>query len=247
MSDKRIIAYCPLHYGGEYLDVAIRSVDPFVERIIILYTASPSYGFSTNNKCPESEAELKEIAINASSKVEWVKVANIGNEGHHRGIIMNYAQEYDGVLAFDADEVFDPIDLPLAIEYCLGQNERYFGFSGYINFWKSFNHACYDGFTPIRFINLRGQGGTGTVNCKVYHFSTAQRMEIMRYKLEIHGHKSEIRPGWLDEVYSAWTAGQNQQDLHLVAFGIWNAVVFNKATLPEILKDHPNYNKEVIE
>lgn len=242
---NRIIAYCPIHYGAEYLEAAIKSVEPFVEKIIMLYTEKPSYGFGTDRPCPESQELLKLIALQASPKVQW-EVCAPGDEGHHRGLIMNYAQDYDGVLAFDADEVFDQVDLPVALELCFQTDKRYIGFGGYINFWKSFNYACYDGFTPIRFINLRNHGGQGVVSCKVYHFSTAQKDEIMRYKLEIHGHKDEIRAGWFDLTYQLWTPENNFGDLHLVAIGLWNATPFDKTTMPQILKDHPNYNKELI-
>lgn len=242
---KKVIAYCPLHYGAEYLVAAIRSVAPYVDKIMILYSRTPSYGFGTNEKCPETEDELYFLAVGASEKVEWVSLTNVGSEGHHRNIILNYSQGYDGILAFDADEVFD-YGLEQTIQDAFANGNRYIGFDGYINFWKSFNHVCYDGFLPIRFINLAAQGGTGSVKARVYHFSTAQKMETMKYKLQIHGHKDEIRPGWLDEIYAAWTAEQNQQDLHLVALGLWNAVPFDKTTMPQILKDHPNYNKETI-
>lgn len=242
---SRVIAYCPLHYGAEYLDVSIRSVDPFVEVIYILYTDKPSYGFGTRMKCPDSEEQLKEIAFKASNKIKWIRVDS-GSEGHHRGIISKYWDGYDVVLAFDADEVFDQKDLPNAIRMAAQSENRYLGVNGYVNFWRSFDWACYDGFTPVRFYNLKRDSGTGTVYCKIYHFSTAQGMDTMRYKLDIHGHKSEIRQGWLEDKYEAWTPENNIQDLHLVSIGLWNAVPFDKTQLPEMLKEHPNYNKGLI-
>jgi hypothetical protein len=245
---KKILAYCPLHYGAEYLDAAIRSVDPYVEKILILYTPTPSYGYRANRPCPESEQQLKDIAFSASNKIEWFNIGGAGAEWIHRGMALNYTvgRDYDGILAFDADEVFGE-DLPNAIEEAFSSKSHYIGVDGYINFWKSFNYACYDGFRPIRFTNLRVlDESRGEVKCTIYHFSTAQRMEIMEYKLQIHGHFSEIRPNWLEAIYKTWTPEQNQQDLHLVALGLWNAVPYDKSTMPQILKDHPNYNKEVI-
>lgn len=247
MDTPRLISYCPILYGCEYLKEAILSVEPYVEKIIMLYTPNPSYGYGTTMICPDSEEDLRTIALNASPKVEWIKIEAYA-ENQHRGLIYKIAEagNYDGVLAFDADEVMGNLTdiLPL----CAASTKRHIGFSGYINFWRSFNYACYDGFTPIRYINLRNVDAEGcdVVPATVYHFSTAQRMEIMRYKLEIHGHKSEIRPNWLTEIYEAWTPENNIQDVHLVAHGIWNAVPFDKETLPEILKQHPNYNLEVI-
>lgn len=241
----KIIAYCPIHYGREYLKEAIQSVAPFVERIIMLYTATPSYGFGTNVNCPESETELRAIAEAASDKVEWYNIV-VGNEGEHRNYIQHFCEGYDGILAFDADEIFDQTDLPSALDLCTKTDKRYIGFGGYVNFFKSFNYACYDGFTPIRYINLHNNGGQGVVPCKVYHFSCAQSMEIMRYKLLIHGHKSEIREGWL-EMFENWKPGDVVEGgLHLVALSLWQATPYDRNMLPEILKQHPYYNLDEI-
>lgn len=245
MKKHRIIAYVPIHYGCEYLSEAIQSIKNHVERIVVLYSKTPSYGFGTALKCPESASQLKKIAQSASHKVEWRSI-EVGSEGEHRGYIYKLTNGYDGVLTIDADEVFDQTDLPIAIDLAMKSDKRYIGFAGYINFWKSFNYACYDGFTPIRFTNLHNKSGEGVVPCKVYHFSTAQKMEIMEYKLLVHGHKDEIRPNWLKDVYQAWTPENNFGNLHLVAENLWNATPFDRHTLPEILKNHPNFNKEVI-
>lgn len=242
---SRIIAYCPLHYGAEYLDAAIRSIDPFVEKIMILYAEQPSYGFGSVHRCPESRELLYNIAMAASNKIQWVDI-RADHEGDHRGLIYGYADGYDGILAFDADEVFEPADLQRFIDQCMSSEARFIGVDGYVNFWKSFNWACYDGFRPIRFYNLHNSSGNGVAKCRIYHFSTAQSFQMMEYKLQIHGHKNEIRNNWLWDVYRAWTPQNNFGDLHLVAFGLWNAVLFDKTTLPEILKLHPNYNKEEI-
>lgn len=235
-----------VHYGKEYLKEAIQSLAPWVEKIYIFYTASPSFGHGTEIPCPESESELKDIALAASKKVIWYPVAP-GNEGAHRGLILQHVAGYDGILTIDSDEVLDQADMPNALDLCFKTDKRYIGFGGYINFWKSFNYACYDGFTPIRFINLHNTGGAGVVPVRVYHFSTAQRDEIMRYKLLVHGHKDEIRPRWYEDIYCKWSPENNFGDLHLAALGLWNATPFDKTTLPESLKAHENYNKEVIE
>lgn len=242
----RVLAYIPLHYGAEYLDAAIRSVAPFVEKIMVLYVKDPSQSHSKGWACPEEEGQLRRIAQAASDKVEWHQ-CRFNTEGEHRGYVYDYAHGYDLVLAFDGDEVFEPEDLPNALDLAMKTDKRYIGIGGYVNFWKSFNYACYDGFTPIRITNLHNTGGEGVVPCRVYHFSTAQGEAIVRYKMSVSGHASEIRPDWLEKVYFAWTPENNFPDLHPVALGLWNATPFDKEKLPEILKAHPNFNKTVIE
>lgn len=249
MNKPRIISYCPILYGAEYLKEAILSIEPYVERIIMLYTPNPSYGFGTTMACPDSESDLKSIALNASPKVEWHRIEAF-HEGQHRGLIYRIAEQggYDGILAFDADEIMG--DLTEILPLCQASKKRHIGFGKYLNFWKSFNHACTDGFTPIRYINLHNNDANGCdiVPAIVYHFSTAQRMEIMRYKLEIHGHKSEIRANWLTDIYQRWTPGMIiDKGLHLVAWDCWpQAIYFDKNTLPLILKEHANFHKDVI-
>jgi hypothetical protein len=248
-NNKRVLGELILHYGGEYLDCAIRSAARYCEEIIVLYTSKPSHGHGTNISCPESESDLMNIAYSASNKVKWVNV-DAGQEGVHRGKIFKIAEDgkYDGILVFDADEVFGDIDEQ--IEQCWQSTKRNIGFSRYINFWKSFNHACYDSFTPIRFHNLHNRDceGWDVVDGTVYHFGCAQRMEIMRYKLLIHGHKSEIRPNWLTDVYERWQPGMEiPLGLHLVSHNLWpQATDFDKTQLPEILRQHFNYPKDVI-
>lgn len=239
----KVIAYCPLHYGGEYLAAAIQSVENHVDKIMIFYTETPSYGFNTKLSCPETEEELFKIATEASPKVEWFKVQS-GSEGEHRHLIYQFTEGYDLVLAFDFDEVFDQQDLARVLKEAFANKEHlHFGLSGFINFWRSFNNACYDGFTPVRITNLHNTGAMGILNCKVYHFSCAQSARIMNYKYAIHGHKDEIREGWLEQTYFGW---HGQPDLHPVSIGLWNATPFDKTTLPESLKNHANYNKEII-
>jgi hypothetical protein len=248
MTTYKILAYSPLHYGSEYLSEAIQAIYPCVDKIILLYSEKPSYGFGTSIENPDSREKLKAIAA-LYNKCQWVEV-NPCHEGNHRAQIGNFTQGYDGLLAFDADEVYDTEDLRQMIQTCMNSKSYRFGIDGYINFWRSFDWVCYDGFRPIRFFNLHNdsnQKGNEDAKCKIYHFGCAQSMAIMQYKLLIHGHKSEIRPDWLNSVYRHWRPGiKINKGLHLVSHDLWDAIPYDKTNLPELLKSHPNYNKTMI-
>ncbi len=237
----RVIGYIPLFYGKEYLHACIKSMENHVEKILIVYTDKPSQGHATSLICPETEEELKVIALNASPKVEWHK-GEFSHEAEHRNYILKYSEGYDLIFTLDADEIVEEKDIQQALKLAYESDKRHIGISGFINFWRSFNHACYDGFIPYRIVNLRNQSGAGQVDCRIYHFSTAQNIETIRFKWNVSGHKDELRKRWIDEVY----LGSGLIDLHPVAFGLWNATPFDKETLPDILKQHPNYNKELI-
>jgi glycosyltransferase involved in cell wall biosynthesis len=241
----KVLSYYPIHYGAEYLNASIRSIDPLVDKIIILYTPSPSYGHQTNIACPESEEELRAIAESSSSKIEWMNIGGSTNEGRHRGIAFAQSAGYDIMLPVDADEIWETASLERCIKETYDGSSWRRNVSGFVNFWKSFNWACYDGFQPARVFNLnRDNLIEETIQGTIYHFGYAQSDKIMNYKFEIHGHKSEIKPGWLENTYYGWEPGKT--DLHPTC-GVWTeAVHFDKNTLPDVLKEHPNFNKEII-
>ena len=106
----KTLAYIPLHYGKEYLEVTIKSIDPHVDKILILYTNTPSYGQDGRLKNPDTREELKNIAFDSSSKIEWVEIPKTRQENKHRELAFNYAKGYDLIMAVDADEVWDDVE-----------------------------------------------------------------------------------------------------------------------------------------
>jgi glycosyltransferase involved in cell wall biosynthesis len=238
----RVLAYYPLHYGLEYLEASIKSIHPFVDKIIILYAKEPSFGHHTDIPCPESEWILKSIAEVASHKVEWIDISGT-SEGEHRNIIFQHTKDYDLLLAVDADEVWNPSSLVDVLMKAYSGTAHRYNIAGFLNFWKSFNHVCTDGFTPARIYNLNNHDGEGILEGLVYHFGYAQALHTIEYKIRVHGHR-DIREGWL-EMYKTWTP--EVQYLHPASNDIWvTAEPFDKSKLPAILKEHPNFNKETI-
>lgn len=240
----RVCVYMPLLYGAEYLDACLRQIHPHVNEILILYTSKGSFGRQIAMQCPDSEETLKEIAYGASDKVTWVNVTDrIFNEGVHKDYGINYAREkgYDIAALVEADEVWDSESFKRCLDEVYNSPEARFQVRGYVNFWRTFDWACYDHFIPTRFHNLRNHNNLERdIKGTVYHFSTCQRKEVMDYKYLVYGHADEIRKGWLQEKYYGWKVGD--MDLHPTSNGLWNAEPFDKNTLPDVLKAHPNFN-----
>ena len=214
----KTIGFLTIHYGLEYLKESLTSIKEHCEKIVVAYTETPSHGFGTSEVCPDSKSDIKLICEQVlGDKLIW-------------------------------DEVFEPSTITKALEYAYNNPERYYGIDGYINFWRTFNYACYDGFRPIRIENLKANNNQQNLNCPltIYHFSTAQSEPVMRYKYKIFGHASEIKHNWLDGVHYTWTPQNQIKDLHPVSIGLWNAVPYAKHNMPEFLKQHPNFNKELI-
>lgn len=239
----KVLAYYPLHYGAEFLEASIQSIYSQVEKIIILYSPTPSFGFHTDNRCPESEQQLKDIALKFD-KVQWITMS-AGDEHQHRSAIWQHAEGYDLLLAVDADEVWLPESLKESLETAYNGEFGRYNILGFIHFWKSPSYIVADSFAPGRIYNLKNDRSKETaIWGKVYHFGYCQSQEIIDYKMSIHGHRSEIRREWRD-LYINWTP--ESKDLHPTSYGVWpQAMPFDKNQLPEILKNHPNFNKEVI-
>jgi len=250
MKKPKILGFMTIHYGMDYLRESLLSIRDHVDKIVVAYTKNPSHGYRSNQICPDSSFDIHKTCLEVlgADKLIWYPEESYSNEAAHRDQRYTYAEGYDLILTIDADEVFKEEEINNAIQYALNDHARYFGIKGYVNFFRSFSWACYDGFRPIRIENLRNHNHIQNLECPltIYHFSTAQREEIMRYKYSIFGHASEIKPNWLNEVFYKWSPENNIQDLHPVSIGLWNAVPFDKETLPKYLKDHPNFNKEII-
>lgn len=245
----KVLGFMPIHYGKEYLKQSLLSIVNHCEKVVVAYTQQGSHGYASNETCPDTKEEIYNIASEVlGNKLIW-REGVYSAENQHRAVAREYASGYDLILSIDADEVFESSELTTALEYAYNNNQRYYGIKGYINFWRSFNWACYDGFRPIRIENLNAQNNLQNLECPltIYHFSTAQSESIMRYKYKVFGHASEIKSDWLDEIHYGWNPEYaNFGDLHPVSIDLWNAVPFNKDLLPESLKQHPNFNKELI-
>lgn len=233
----KVCAYVPLLYGREYLAASIQSYRDLVEKIFILYTSKPSYGYNSHLECPETEQELKDIVFSTTNKAEWINI-NANNEGDHRGHIQQFSKDFDLTVATDADEVWQPESLENALKQAYDQPFRQYGIDGFLNFWKSFNHVCTDGFRPIRIYKNSGKGET-EIKATIYHFGYAIPLASMQFKWLIHGHKPELKENWIESVYQS----DRMNDLHPVSNDLWNAVPFDKNTMPDFLKSHINYDK----
>lgn len=228
----RVAAYYPIHYGADYLKASITSIYPYVDKIFFLYSEKPSFGFNTNDKCPDNEDDLKRIAM-TFDKSEWIRVS-AGAEGQHRNYAFDLAKDYDLLLAVDADEVWEQSYLNVCLINAFAHEAHRFNISGFINFWKSKKHYCVDWFEPARIFNLKNKNEQQyTLTGKVYHFGCAMRDEVMRYKYKIHGHKSEIRANWLDEIYFNWN--ENTRYLHPTSMAIWEKALEFNENLPDYL------------
>jgi len=244
-----------VHYGSAYLSYALRSVNPVVERSFIFYTPTPSHGHRTETPPIESRDKIMaSIPADEWGKLTWMDTEGFVYEGQHRDYALSVASEgADLVLVLDYDEVYPPETLTNVLNHIWRFNSARTWLVNMAHLWRSFNWIIRDDAWPVRIFDLRHNDGLAYVPRElgpIYHFGYAVTDETMAYKWRIHGHKDELRPGWLDGKWQAWPP---EDDCHPTngrktdGTGWWNPEPFDKILLPDIMKSHPFYNMERID
>lgn len=246
-----------LHYGADYLSYALRSVYHSVDQLHVFYTPNPSHGHKTNTPPIETREQLIQVAYtyDPDRKIRWYDMGNVTHEGPQRDTalqaVVNAGAEL--VVVVDCDEVWSQDHLEFLLINVWENGVSRNNLVNMFHFWRSFNWACRDDGWPVRIIDLRYSRGTEYLlreAGRIFHFGYAVRDQIMKYKMQIHGHKNEMRPGWLDNVWPAWpppdnchpTNGRNE-----AGKPFWTPELFDKTQLPEFMREHPFYNSERIE
>ena len=245
-----IIGFTACHYGADYLSYAIRSVAPAVDAWYVAYSPVGSHGYRASRPCPETEAELHDIAASAcaasGTPLTWY-AGSWAYEGKQRDSIFNQAPDADLILVVDADEIWQPMAVQSAISQGYAMKARN-GRTRFMHFWRSFGWVCRDAAQPVRVINPRMANDDVYLDLPpVYHFGYARKPEAIAYKIETHGHRGEWRPEWYEETFLPWRPGHLSVDLHPTNHDFWHAQPYDRATLPDLLHEHPYYEMEVIE
>ena len=238
-----------LHYGAEWLNWSMRSVRDLVDDIFVFYSPTPSHGHSTAMVCPESRDALYTMA--RLHRAFWHDCGPFGWEGQHRDFAYGKLQEagYDQILVVDADELWDPEMLYPLLKDAAKMEERNVCV-GARHFWRSLKWICDDQCAPVRIINTKKQGGTKYYpldSAKFLHMGYAQSSRIIKYKMDIHGHKGEIRPNWFENIFLKWRPGVI--DVHPTNDkNFWEPRPFvDDGTLLYLANDHPYWGKDIIE
>jgi hypothetical protein len=227
-----------------------------MDEVHVLYSPHPSHGHTTSAPPVESRAEILEAAFayDPEHKVIWHET-DIWNEGQQRDYAVNVLSQrgVQIITVLDYDEIYPYSTLKNILNYVWEINSaRNHLLNFYGHFWRSFNYICKDENWPVRIIDTRHRDGIAYIPRElgpVYHFGYAITDKVMSYKLKIHGHRDELRPGWYEEKWQAWppvedchpTNGRKEN-----GEGWWNPEPFDRYLLPEFMYQHKWFNEEII-
>lgn len=240
----KTIAYTALHYGTDYLYYAIRSVIDYVDEYHVLYSANGSHGHRTAMPNPDTRHALyREALRGAGDKLRWHD-GDWTHEGQQRDDIHRIVPDADVVIVLDADEIWPKPLIEAAIQPEKIERIRV----PIIHFWRSFHKAVlHDPAYPERVIYPYGCPGILTLDTpfRIAHMGYAQRSEIVRYKLETHGHRNEFRRDcdWFADKFMA----NAQIDCHPVGSEYWNPETVDPLDyMPAWMQEHPYFGLAVI-
>lgn len=259
----KVVGMTALLYGRDYLGWAIRSIIDHVDEHHIIYSPIGAHGHRTSTPCPETRDELYAIASAAAgSKLRWHD-GEWPHEGAQRDSIHEYAPDADVIIVLDADEIWPEGMVEHAIQRTIQYPTIQRFRAEMVHYWRSFYRCIlHDPAYPIRVINRRGTDNEKEFYLEIpnpeityrqpfrlhiNHMGYAQRPEIVRYKLETHGHRNEIRHDvdWFNDVYMNI---RRDKDLHLVGSQYWNTEDVNPWDyLPAFMKSHPYATMDIIE
>ena len=81
-----------------------------------------------------------------------------------------------------------------------------------------------------------------------YHFSYAKTPKVMREKLSTFSHAHEILSGWYENIWIKWPNDRLMKNVHPTDPQKFPSVdEISTEDLPEVMKEHPFYNMDIIE
>ncbi len=106
----------------------------------------------------------------------------------------------------------------------------------------------------LRFIGQNEANSVGEVyeipssQAVFYHFSYARSRQAMEDKLKTFSHAHEIGPRWFADVWLAWAANRQMSNIHPTDPPKFPSAVYQPPNdLPEIMRSHPYFHRDIIE
>lgn len=249
--NRTVAAVICLHFGADFITHAMRSVLPVVDEFVVCYSPVPNHSHARESAylLPERESRenLQDIVFSvAPDKVRWFEYPHWRNEGEQ--FQFGYNETDAGVIVkLDADEIYPPDLLSHVVMHALEQKAHH-NRVPLTHYWRSFRKGFTgDPAAPGR-VYLR-EFATGettytpdTWQGRIQHLGYSLPLDVMRYKMSIHGHMNEfVDPNWFENVYAA----NRQTDCHPCGHSYWAQT--EDITPPDFLLDHPFAQLELIE
>lgn len=259
---KRIIVMCRVFYGEEWMELALKNVEPYVYKILILKSNS------TWNDTDYSSDDVKPIIdrLNENSGKYVYMERDWGDQWQQQDaawyLIRKEYPEATHMLFLDTDEIYEPVDIKKLVGYC--RSISYFNKALRVNMYTYIKKVYYrvyplEIYKPIaiipvldyiHFSGIRDIDGAPkcTVDVYMHHFSLVRISdERIRKKMNKCGiNKYEHVENWYENIYLP--LNENTKNFHTIKGNEsqWASVeVVASDKLPEGVEEiYKSWNKE---
>ncbi|MBI3319470.1 MAG: glycosyltransferase family 2 protein [Candidatus Omnitrophica bacterium] len=277
---KIAAVYC-VYNEEEYLEYSLRSIYPFVEKIVILLGMAP---WTANNPSARNmfvQRDRTEAIVDRLAQGDPKFVIRKGlwdSDVEQREVGMQYCVEQgmDYYFLVDGDEIYREDHLQ-AIRDEIEQHPEVGTFHIKCTvLWRSFQYRIpYWGvqwipwriFQVTRFrrvMGLRipyqcrfiGPEKTNSLGPRrlipphkaiFYHLGYARSEQRMRLKIATGNDQDRYIKGWFDTVWLAWPNHRSMKNLQqLYPEGLPEALYVEPSDLPQVLRDHPYWGRDII-
>lgn len=269
----RLCAAYKVFNGALYLPYSLRSIYDFVDRIIIFLSTAPWNGpivpldntEEVIRNFPDPQGKIRLIVRNCryheptadGYKNEFVEMNEI------LSCVVQETPQNTHYLYIDADEVYQPDQIQKLRDFLEANPQIDVVHAPWRTYWKSFRywidpmephrplvafkimpHTAFSGIRQVN--NTHGHTFEGN-ELFFHHFSYSLTTEMVQAKIKAWSHCNEIRQGWFENVWLAWDKNREMEELHPAwASAFRKAVRVDDRLLPEVMKTHPFYGKDIV-
>lgn len=269
----RLCAAYKVFNGALFLPYSLKSIYDHVDRIVVFLSTAPWNGPLVP---PDDTEEIVRGFPDPQGKITLVvrnfRYQDSPEDGYKNELTeMNELLAFIAAetpknthyLYIDADEVYHSGHIRALRRILTERPEINAVRCPWRTYWKSFRYwidpmepfrplvafKIQDGmrFTKIRDVSTEPASFLDEREVMLHHFSYSLTNDMVRAKIRAWSHCNEIRKDWFERVWLAWDWNRQLEDLHPTwPEGFKRAVRADEAALPEVMKGHPFYGKDIV-
>jgi len=248
--------YC-VYNEQDYIEYSLKSIYPFVDKIIILISDAPWKGIF---QAPDRTLEIVEVFPDPDRKI-YFESGFWENQAIQRNHALNLSRKFgmDYCWVIDGDEIYEEETVSKLKKALKGYPNGISFYCAWWTYWRSFYYRIDPPETStfvigkitksFHFMNARQPSPGKVVGLSkvfLHHYSYARPLERIKKKMtNIQGPGGDIRYDWFEK-FKTWPNNKTMRDLHPFWQNHYQRAIRIDRKIPVVLKNHPWAKLEVI-
>lgn len=236
----------------------LRGIYDFCDKVVVIYSDTTWTGKTKS----DGTLEVLKTFRDPDNKLNIIEGTFSGQHDQRNvGLKILKAENYDYVFVVDSDEIYDPSTLVNARTIINQRPDADMFRVKFKELWKTFEYVIvperhitvfykmrpeFYWVGPARQSSYRGLNELITVVLPIecYHLMCVCSDEYMKEKINTRMYRHKVMPNWYEEVWLKWQP--EMKNLHSTSPKVFRqAVQFNKTQLPDFMKTHRFWKKDV--